>query len=238
MINLIIFNEFIDEKIRENVKAIYPNGIHKALEQGLQCKDINIKTVTIDNVNEELSEEVLENTDVLMWWGHIAHDKVSDDTAKRIQKAILKGMGFISLHSSVQSKPFRLLMGTSCDLTWREEDDFEFLWVCNPLHPIAQDINRYIKLEHEEAYGEPFIIPTPDELVFIAAYEGGEAFRAGCCFNRGYGKIFYFQPGHEEFPTYKNPEILKVLKNAVKWAAPQKRVSELSSPNVKKPILL
>lgn len=238
MINLIIFNEFIDEKERETVKAVYPDGIHTVLKQGLQCEEINIKTITVDNINEELSEEVLANTDVLMWWSHIAHDKVSDDTAKRIQNAVLKGMGFISLHSSVHSKPFRLLMGTSCDLTWREEDDFEFLWVCDPLHPIAQGIDRYIKLEHEEAYGEPFMIPPPDELVFIAAYEGGEAFRAGCCFNRGYGKVFYFQPGHEEFPTYKNPEILKVLKNAVKWAAPQTRISELSSPNVRKPILL
>ncbi len=174
--------------------------------------------------------------DGLHRWGHVAQHKVPDEIAAKIHSAVLKGMGFIVLHSAVHSKPFRLLMGSTCTLTWREDDDYEFLWVCNPTHPIAKGIDRCIKIDHEEAYGEPFSIPEPDELVFIASYEGGEAFRAGCCFRRGAGKIFYFQPGHEEFPTFKNPDIIKIIKNAVRWARPEKRLETLLSPNVIKPI--
>ena len=236
MIHVTIYNEFVHEKTDEAVRSIYPEGIHMALKQHLEDEEIHIKTVTLDDLPEGLSDEVLEDTDVLIWWGHIAHHKVPDEVAVRVQQAVLRGMGMIVLHSGHHSKPFKLLMGTSCNLTWREDGDYELVWVCNPAHPIAQGVGRFIKLEEEETYGEPFGIPEPDELVFIGGYEGGEVFRSGCCYRKENGRVFYFQPGHETVPTYHHPEILKVIKNAIRWANPIYRVKQLDCPHVTKPL--
>jgi trehalose utilization protein len=126
-------------------------------------------------------------------------------------------MGLIVLHSGHFSKIFKELMGTSCDLKWREADEKERLWVVDPSHPIAEGIGEYIELEKEEMYGEHFDIPAPDELIFTSWFEGGEIFRSGCTFKRGNGKIFYFRPGHETYPTYYNEQIQQVIKNAVKY---------------------
>lgn len=236
MIRVTIYNEFVHEKTDEAVRSIYPEGIHMALKQHLEDEEIHIKTVTLDDLPEGLSDEVLEDTDVLIWWGHIAHHKVPDEVAVRVQQAVLRGMGMIILHSGHHSKPFKLLMGTSCNLTWREDGDYELVWVCNPAHPITQGVGRFIKLEEEETYGEPFGIPEPDELVFIGGYEGGEVFRSGCCYRKENGRVFYFQPGHETVPTYHHPEILKVIKNAIRWAKPIYRVKQLDCPHVTKPL--
>ena len=172
---------------------------------------------------------VVDNTDVLIWWGHMAHDDVPDEVAKKVQEAVLRGMGFIALHSAHLSKPFRLLMGTSCTLRWRDNDR-ERLWVAAPSHPIAEGLPPYIELAHEEMYGEFFDIPKPDETVLIGWFQGGEVFRSGAVWNRGYGKVFYFQPGHEEYPTYHDPNVQRILLNAVRWAAPKTRRDELSCP--------
>ena len=195
-----------------------------------------MRTVTLDDLPDGLSDEVLAETDVLIWWGHIRHREVPDEVALRVQQAVLKGMGAIFLHSAHHSKPFRLLMGTSCNLTWREDGDSELVWVINPAHPIAQGIGRFIKLEHEEAYGEPFTVPEPDELVFIGTYDGGEVFRSGCCYRKENGRVFYFQPGHETYRTYHHPDVIRVLKNAIHWVNPIYRVPELVCPHVKKPL--
>ena len=236
MIRVMIYNEYVHEKKDEAVRAIYPEGIHMALKQHLEDEELQINTVTLDDLPDGLSDEVLENTDVLIWWGHMAHQHVPDEVAVRVQQAVLRGMGLVVLHSGHHSKPFKLLMGTSCNLTWRENGDYELVWVCNPAHPIAQGIGRFIKLDAEETYGEPFGIPEPDELVFIGGYEGGEVFRSGCCYRKENGKVFYFQPGHETVPTYHHPEILKVIRNANKWANPVYRVNALECPHVKKPL--
>lgn len=217
MIRVTIFNEFFHERTEKSVKAIYPDGIHGALKEHLSDEEITVKTVTLDDPECGLTDEVLANTDVLIWWGHVKHGDVPDEVAYRVQNAVLSGMGMIFLHSAHHSKPFKLLMGTPCSLGWREDGDREYVWVCDPSHPIAQGIDRYIELEHEETYTEPFSIPEPDKLIFIGGYEGGEVFRAGCCYRRGYGKIFYFQPGHESYPTFHKPEIIRVIKNAVHW---------------------
>jgi len=236
MIRVTIYNEFVHEKTDEAVKAIYPEGIHEALKKHLEDDEIKVKTVTLDELPDGLTNELLEETDVLIWWGHLAHQRVPDEVAVRVQQAVLRGMGAIFLQSGHHSKPFRLLMGTSCNLTWREDGDYELIWVCNPAHPIAQGIGRFIKLDAEETYGEPFGIPEPDELVFIGSYEGGEVFRSGCCYRKENGKVFYFQPGHETVPTYHHPEILKVIKNAIHWANPIYRIPELVCPHVQKPL--
>lgn len=233
MIRVTVFNEFVHEKTDEKVKSIYPDGIHKALKENLSDDEITVKTVTLDDPECGLTDEVLENTDVLIWWGHMFHDKVPDEVARRVQNAVLSGMGAVFLHSAHHSKPFKLLMGTPCSLSWREDGDREYLWAVDPSHPIAEGVDRFVRLEHEETYAEPFSIPEPDKLIFIGSFEGGEVLRAGCCYRRGYGKIFYFQPGHESYPTYHNPQIIRIIKNAVHWAYSGFR-EEISCPHVKR----
>lgn len=235
MIKVTIFNEFIHEKEKDDIKAIYPDGIHNAIKQGIECDSIAVKTFTLENV-EEITDEVLAETDVIIWWGHIAHNRVPEEVAERVQAAVLSGMGAIFLHSAHHSKPFKKLMGTTCNLTWRENGDYELVWAIKPSHPIARGIDRFIKLDHVETYGEPFDIPEPDELVFIGSYEGGEAFRSGCCWKRGNGKIFYFQPGHESYPVFYNEGILTVIRNAIYWAKSDYR-EPIGCPMVKKPLI-
>jgi trehalose utilization protein len=187
----------------------------------LKDYDFEVQTATLDEPEHGLTPEKLANTDVLVWWGHKAHDEVTDEVVERVQKRILEdGMGLLVLHSGHFSKIFKRLMGTSCWLKWREDGHKERLWVVAPGHPIVEGLGEYIELPQEEMYGEHFDIPEPDTLVFVSWFPGGEVFRSGCCYRRGTGKIFYFRPGHEEYPTYFNPEIQRVIANAVKWAAP------------------
>lgn len=219
-INVTVWNEFIHEK-DERIGKVYPEGIHGAIAKMLgRDKKYNIRTATLEMPEHGLTQEVLDNTDVLIWWGHCAHEKVSDEVALRVKNRVLSGMGLIVLHSGHLSKPFVMLMGTVCRSKWRENDEKERIWVIEPSHPIARNLPEYIELEQEETYGERFDIPAPDELVFISWFAGGEVFRSGCCYKRGCGKVFYFRPGHEEYPTYYREDISQIIKNAVDWAAP------------------
>jgi trehalose utilization protein len=213
-----VWNEYRHEKRSADVQAVYPDGIHQAIAAPLREAGHEVRTATLDQPEHGLSEEVLNHTDVLIWWGHIAHQEVSDEVVARVKQRILDGMGFIPLHSGHFSKVFKSLMGTSCDLKWREDGRPERLWVVAPSHPIAAGLGESIRLPQEEMYGEHFDIPAPDELVFVSWFAGGEVFRSGCVFYRGNGRIFYFRPGHETHPTYHHPEIQKVLANAVAWA--------------------
>lgn len=235
MLRVTVWNEFIHETSNDHIKSIYPEGIHQAIASFLkENDDIEVKTATLREPNHGLSDEVLDNTDVLIWWGHIAHHEVSDEIAEKVKDRVLKGMGLIVLHSGHYSKPFTKLMGTSCSLRWRD-DDRERLWCVNPGHPIAYGLPEYFELPNEEMYGEFFDIPTPDELVFIGWFRGGEVFRSGCVFKRGYGKVFYFQPGHEAFPTYRDKNIQKVITNAVYYLRPLNRRERIASDCTKAP---
>ncbi|AXI10068.1 trehalose utilization protein ThuA [Oceanobacillus zhaokaii] len=217
--NIVVWNEYRHEKKDLEVAEIYPNGIHGTIAAFLQEDYENVKTATLDEPEHGLTDEVLANTDVLIWWGHLAHDEVSDEVVEKVKHRVLEGMGLIVLHSAHFSKIFKTLMGTGCDLKWREAGDKERLWVVDPTHPITEGIGQYIELEQEEMYGEHFDIPAPDELIFIGWFSGGEVFRSGATFKRGKGKIFYFQPGHETHPTYHHKDIQQVIKNGVRWAA-------------------
>jgi len=223
-IRVTVWNEFKHEKKDEAVAAVYPDGIHGAIAEGLNAVDgIEANTATLDEPEHGLTPGVVDNTDVFVWWGHMAHGEVDDEIVQRVKARVLAGAGLIVLHSGHFSKIFKSLMGTTCDLKWREADEKERLWVVNPAHPIVENIGEYIELEKEEMYGEHFDIPQPDELIFVSWFQGGEVFRSGATYQRGAGKVFYFRPGHETYPTYYNPEIRQVLANAVKWAAPVKR---------------
>ena len=233
-----VWNENVHERKNPIVAKIYPNGIHGCIADALKighavagvadagprsvtaATTIEVRTATLADPEHGLTERVLEDTDVVIWWGHAAHGQVEDAIVDRVLKRIWQGMGFIALHSSHYSKIFKRLMGTSCSLTWREAGEKERVWVCNPAHPIARGIDRYFEIENSEMYGEPFAIPTPDEIVFISWFEGGDVFRSGCTWKRGNGKVFYFSPGHEMYPIYFNPNVQLALRNAVRWAAP------------------
>ncbi|WP_273832311.1 ThuA domain-containing protein [Guptibacillus sedimenti] len=219
MLNVTVWNENRHEQSSEEVRSVYPNGIHGAIAEFLK-EDFEVKTATLDEPEHGLSEEVLNNTDVLLWWGHIAHEEVSDEIVNRVHQRVLDGMGLIVLHSGHFSKIFKKLMGTGCDLKWREADEKERMWIVDPTHPIAEGLGEKIEIEREEMYGEHFDIPVPDELVFVSWFEGGEVFRSGCTYKRGQGKVFYFRPGHETYPTYYHKDIQRVMKNAVAWAKP------------------
>lgn len=235
-LNVVVWGENVHEHRNPKVGAVYPRGMHEAIADGLResGSDLSVSTATLQQPEHGLTEARLAGTDVLLWWGHVAHGEVRDAVVDRVQTRVLEGMGLIVLHSGHYSKIFKRMLGTSCSLTWREADERERLWVCNPGHPIAAGIDRCIELPAEEMYGEPFNIPPPDEQVFISWFEGGEVFRSGCCWTRGNGRIFYFRPGHETYPTYYDPAVRRVLANAVRWARPQGRWVD-GSPNMKVP---
>ena len=220
-IRVTVWGENVHEKTHPEVAKIYPKGMHNTIAEGLRESSIlEVSAATLDQPQHGLTAEVLDKTDVLFWWGHAAHDKVADEIVNRVQTRVLQGMGLVVLHSGHYSKIFKRMLGTSCSLTWREAGEKERVWVCNPGHPIAQGLGTYFEIPHEEMYGEPFGIPAPDETLFVSWFEGGEVFRSGCTWKRGNGKIFYFRPGHETYPTYFQKEVKLVLQNAAHWACP------------------
>ncbi len=216
-----VWNEFLHEKRHAQIAEIYPEGIHGAIASSLRSNGFDVQTATLEQPEHGLTDEVLENTDVLIWWGHMAHHEVSDEVVQKVHQRVVKdGMGLVVLHSGHFSKIFIKLMGSSCNLKWREAGEKERIWVIEPSHPIAEGLGEYFEIPHAEMYGERFDIPEPDALVLVSWFEGGNIFRSGCCYHRGQGKVFYFRPGHETYPIYHHPQVLQVINNAVKWAAP------------------
>lgn len=256
MIRVTIWNEYIQERgdvlgpelfpgdseehaakrnqLRQNaeeIRRVHPRGIHETLKGFLsEDKELEIKTVTMEMPECGLTEDVLRDTDVLLWWAHVGHDQVPDEVAERVRGHVLCGMGFIPLHSAHLCKPMTKLLGTSCTLQWRDGDVCR-VWNTSPGHPIAQGLPASFELDEEEMYGEFFDIPKPDEQVFISWFSGGEVFRSGCAWTRGYGRMFYFQPGHETNTAYHNPYVQRVIKNAVHWAAPTTRRETIDCPH-------
>jgi trehalose utilization protein len=225
-IRVTVWNEYRHERSIPAVAKIYPQGIHEAIAAALRQHDgLTVRTATLDEPEHGLTNEVLQETDVLIWWGHMAHEEVADEVVERVQRRVLAGMGLIVLHSGHFSKIFKRLLGTSCELKWREGNDHERLWVVQPGHPIAAGLGEYFEIEHEEMYGEFFDIPQPEALVLVSWFSGGEVFRSGCCYTRGQGKIFYFRPGHEHHPTYHHAQVQRVIANAVHWAAPTQPIT-------------
>jgi len=232
-----VWNEYHHEKHNPIVAKIYPEGIHAALKAGLVARGLpQVRTATLDEPEHGLTEAALDATDVLVWWGHRRHDDVNDAIVERVKARVLAGMGLVVLHSGHYSKLFRSLMGTPCTVNWRAEGEKERIWVVQPEHPIMQGVDRYLEVPREEMYGEPFGIPTPDELLMISWFQGGEVFRSACTWTRGRGRVFYFRPGHETFPAYHQDGVLQVIANGVRWAAPT--MAEQQAPaNVKREAL-
>jgi trehalose utilization protein len=239
-----VWNEHVHERRDASVARLYPSGMHGAIAGGIRRElgeAAEVRTATLDEPEHGLSAEVLAQTDVLTWWGHAAHDQVADAVVERIHARVLEGMGIVVLHSGHYSKIFKRLMGTSCALRWRSDPggERELVWTVNPGHPIAAGVPHPIVIPHQEMYGEFFDIPPPEALVFISSFAGGEVFRSGCCYTRGAGRLFYFGPGDQEFPVYHQPEVQRVIANAVVWCAGGTRGNDLpsdrgQSPNTKR----
>jgi len=228
-----VWNEYTDTQKIPEVVSVYPEGLHKIIAAFLNRDgEITANVSIITDDEQGLSEKVLDNTDVLIWWGHRHHDDIQDALAKRVVERVQRGMGIIFLHSAHKSKPFMSLMGTSGYLCWREAGEKSRVWTVSPAHPIAHGVPEQFLLEREEMYGEPFGIPEPDATVFISWFEGGNVFRSGVTFHREYGKIFYFQPGHETYPIYHNEYVQRIITNAVKWARPELRVDSRDCPKM------
>ncbi len=219
MIRAVVWNEFVHERENAVVREIYPDGIHGAIAAALATDpEIEASGATLQEAEHGLPQARLDATDVLLWWGHKAHGQVDDAVVERVAQRVHEGMGLIVLHSGHFSKIFKRLMGTPCSLRWREAGEKERLWAINRAHPILAGIGPAIELPSEEMYGEPFLVPEPMETVLVSWFEGGEVFRSGLTYQRGAGRIFYFRPGHETYPTYHDPVVQAVLRNAVRWA--------------------
>lgn len=222
-----VWNENRHENYPDSTTArLYPNGMHGAIAAGLTellGDQVSVRTATLDEPEHGLTAAVIEQTDVLLWWGHEAHAEVADEVVERVHEAVLGGMGIIPLHSAHYSKIFKRLMGTTCSLRWRNDGDREVVWTVDPTHPIAQGVPEPLVIEAQEMYGEFFDIPTPDELIFISSFSGGEVFRSGATWTRGHGRVFYFSPGDQEYPVYHDASIHRILANGVQWAAPTRR---------------
>ena len=240
MIKVTIWNEFRHEKIKDKVKAIYPNGLHATIKEYLDTdEELCVRLAALDDEYQGLPDEVLNDTDVLLWWGHMAHNEVDDELVEKIRVRVYTGkMGFIALHSGHHSKPFKRILGTTGNLQWGRNQK-EIVWNLMPTHPIAAGIPDHFILEEEELYSEPFFIGQPEALVFGSWFEDGNILRSGACFVRGAGRVFYFQPGHETCKSYHNPYVLRIIKNAIYWVKPSTPGYEIvdTAPHITEPII-
>lgn len=215
-----VWNENIHEREEPAVAERYPNGIHGAIAEHLDSEGYTVQTATLQEPDHGLTNDVLDGTDVLVWWSHCANDEVHDEIADRVVDRVHDGMGFVPLHSGKNSKPFTRLMGTTCRIKYRHGGERERIWAVDPGHPIADGLDECFEIPATETYGEPYDVPEPDRTVFVSWFEGGEVFRSGLCYRRGRGRIFAFRPGHEEYPIFHQEEVQKVIANAVEWATP------------------
>jgi trehalose utilization protein len=236
VVRITIWNEFLHERENELVASLYPDGMHGAILDGIErYPGLRCRTATLDQERHGLTHDVLSGTDVLVWWGHMAHDEVDPEVVDDVCQQVLSGMGLVVLHSAHYSQVFRRLMGTNCSLRWREAGEKERMWNLAPSHPVMDGIGDYIELDSEEMYGERFDIPDPDDLLMISWFEGGEIFRSCCTWQRGHGRIVYLRPGHETYPTYYDPNIRRIIKNACVWARRRVRIDTRESPSTEPP---
>ncbi|MDR0451366.1 MAG: ThuA domain-containing protein [Treponema sp.] len=236
-IRVTVWNEYLDDQKRGDIAAVYPEGLHKTIAGFLnQAGGIEAGVSLIGDPEQGLSGKILDATDVLIWWGHVHHHEVKDEAAARVVDQVRRGMGIIFLHSAHRAKPFTALLGTSGRISWREAEERCRVWTADPSHPIAAGVPDQFLIDREEMYSEPFGIPEPESTVFISWFQGGNVLRSGVTFRREYGKIFYFQPGHETYPNYYHETVQRIIVNAVRWAAPLVRVADRECPQDKEPL--
>ena len=220
--NITIFNEYHPNERTGKAEKNYPGGIHTALKTIFEGEH-DVVTATQEQTCNGLTDEILDNTDVLLWWSKNWDNELLNSVADKVVSRIREGMGAVFLHSAKNSKPFPRLTGTTsatAPVSWKEPGESERLFVVSPAHPIAEGIPSGYVIPNEEPYCEYFDIPKPDDIVFLGGFGNGMCIRAGVTFTRGAGKIFFFQPGHDSFPVYNDKVIRRIILNAVNWAKP------------------
>jgi RNA polymerase sigma factor (sigma-70 family) len=204
---------------------VYPADINAAIAEGLRTdRQLEVRTASISDPDQGLGDEALKNTDVLIWWGHLRHGDVHDDRVAAIVRRVRhEGMGFIATHSAHYSKPLKAILGTDCG--WKggyfEDGAAVELRVTAPRHPIVRGLEAFTIPKTERYEGE-FEVPKPDVIVLDGTYSssGNRAWQ-GMVWTLGKGRVFYFQPGHESYPIYFQPEVRQIFRNAVHWCGQQ-----------------
>ena len=230
VINVTVWNEYRHELRDKHVGEVYPEGIHGAIAGFLKNnEDFQVRTAYLDLPEHGLTDDVLNNTDVLIWWGHMAHAEVSDAIVEKVYDRVIEGMGMIFLHSAHASKLFQKLNGTKTgNLSWRDHGgELERLFTVNPGHRIMNGLPDYFEVPKTEMYGEYFDIAHGAELITISWFPGGEVFRSAFTFSRGKGRIFYLKPGHEEYPIYYQKEIQQMIINGIYYVAPNCQMTQV-----------
>ena len=225
-----VWNEFVHERRDDAVRAIYPDGMHDVVGAALERylgDAVSVRFATLDQPDHGLADDVLEETDVLTWWGHCAHDRGLRRSGRPRRQARLAGHGpgphalgpLLKGFQAGSWAPGAVFAGA----TPRTGSSFGR---STRVTLYARVCPSPIVIPRQEMYGEFFDIPQPDELVFISSFTGGEVFRSGCCFTRGRGRIFYFSPGDQEYPVYHNEAVTRVIANAVQWCTPSRRTTD------------
>lgn len=264
-------------------KQAYANFLGNAIAAHLEKQPgLRVISANLQQPEQGLPRDLLDNTDVLIWWGHVRHQEIPLEKAQAIVERIEAGqLSLVALHSAHWARPFVEAMNarTRADARRRFPDPpngppvkFEYIpyaggfvptreslltpayyamrsfngqltvrvdlpncvfpayrgdgqpsqtRVLLPEHPLAKNIPREFTIPQTEMYDEPFHVPEPDEVVFEETWKAGERFRSGCVWKLGAGRVFYYRPGHETYPVYRQEIPLQILTNAVNWLGSQ-----------------
>ena len=111
----------------------------------------------------------------------------------------------------------RVDMPNCCFPSYRPDGEPSTMTVTARKHPIAKGLPDTFKIHASEMYNEPFHVPEPDTVIFEERWEQGEWFRSGMIWKVGKGQVFYFRPGHETYPVFKQAEVIQIIANACQW---------------------
>jgi trehalose utilization protein len=213
---------------------IYPKDINAAIVEGLKADkrfaNDTIIAASLNDPDQGINDELLAKTDVLLWWGHKKHAKVSDELTAKIKQRWMDGkMGFIGLHSAHFAKPNKALMGTACSFScYRTDCTKTKVTVTDKTHPIAAGVPETFTVENGERYGDPYIVPAGYTCVFegLSSLKDGKTDNAKMVFawenvNGSKSRFVYFQLGHETNPIYFDPNVRTIVANATEWVMPK-----------------
>ena len=202
-------------------KSVYPQDIDGVLGDDLRRRaGLEVSLARLGQSDAGLADAALDATDVLIWWGRLRHDDLPEARSKAIVERVKAGrIGFVALHASCASKPFKTLMGTPCEPRgWRDDGQPEHVEIKAPAHPIARGVAAFT-IPKTAMYLEPFAVPAPETVVLVSSWGPNETFRSGLTWTIGEGRVVYFRPGHDAFPVLFHTSVRQVIYNAALWAA-------------------
>ncbi len=265
-----------DERQKEQ-KQVYANFLGNEIANHLRSRQgFTVQSVGLDDPQQGLPDEVLDQAQVLIWWGHVRHTEIKPEKGRQIVERVKAGkLALIALHSAHWSTPFieamyertridarrrypdaatkiefvpmagflaptydslltpayyalhagGVVKNVRVDLpncvfpSYRHDAKHSRVTMLHPEHPIAQGVPPVFEVSQTEMYDEPFHVPEPDAVIFQETFRDGGWFRGGMVWTLGKGKVFYFRPGHETYPVFKEEYPLRILENAARWLA-------------------